>query len=101
MVFFRLKNSNQLETSIQNGKTLLSSYENRLAREEVAPADIVSLEKLQRELAVRWLLQSPDTLQAFNTCFLLSYRQYAVKLCRLKQLFLFILTDIMFNAFLI
>lgn len=47
----KLKNSNQLETSIQNGKTFLSSYENRLAREEVAPADIVSLEKLQRELA--------------------------------------------------
>ncbi|XP_029363586.1 periplakin isoform X2 [Echeneis naucrates] len=47
----KLKNSNQLETSLQNGKTLLSSYENKLAREEVAPADISSLEKTQRELA--------------------------------------------------
>uniref|UniRef100_A0A8D0A1L1 Periplakin n=1 Tax=Sander lucioperca TaxID=283035 RepID=A0A8D0A1L1_SANLU len=44
-------NSNQLETSLQNGKTLLSTYENKLAREEVAPADITSLEKTQRELA--------------------------------------------------
>lgn len=55
---FRLKNSNQLETSLQNGKTLLSGYENKLAREEVAPADITSLEKTQRELAVRWLFYS-------------------------------------------
>ncbi|XP_023149663.2 periplakin [Amphiprion ocellaris] len=47
----KLKNSNQLESSIQNGKTLLSTYENKLAREEVAPADITSLEKTQRELA--------------------------------------------------
>ncbi|KAJ4932725.1 hypothetical protein JOQ06_011140 [Pogonophryne albipinna] len=46
----KLKNSNQLETSLQNGKTLLSSYENKLAREEVAPSDISSLEKTQREL---------------------------------------------------
>ncbi|XP_008327408.1 periplakin [Cynoglossus semilaevis] len=47
----KLKNSNQLETSLNNGKTFLSSYENKLAREEVAPADISSLEKTQRELA--------------------------------------------------
>ncbi|XP_044038638.1 periplakin [Siniperca chuatsi] len=47
----KLKNSNQLETSLQNGKTFLSTYENKLAREEVAPADISSLEKTQRELA--------------------------------------------------
>ncbi|MEQ2208973.1 hypothetical protein XENOCAPTIV_021176 [Xenoophorus captivus] len=40
-----------LETSLQNGKTLLSTYENKLAREEVAPADILSLEKMQKELA--------------------------------------------------
>ncbi|KAG7505080.1 periplakin [Solea senegalensis] len=46
----KLKNSNQLETSLQNGKTLLSTYENKLAREEVAPADMSSLEKTQREL---------------------------------------------------
>lgn len=55
---FRLKDSNQLETSLQNGKNLLSTYENKLAREEVAPADISSLEKTQRELAVRWLFNS-------------------------------------------
>ncbi|KAM6905406.1 periplakin [Xenentodon cancila] len=47
----KLKNSNHLETSLQNGKTLLSTYENKLAREEVAPADISSLDKTQRELA--------------------------------------------------
>ncbi|XP_007568356.1 periplakin isoform X2 [Poecilia formosa] len=46
----KLKNSNQLETSIQKGKTLLSTYENTLAREEVAPADIPSVEKMQKEL---------------------------------------------------
>uniref|UniRef100_A0A665U581 Uncharacterized protein n=1 Tax=Echeneis naucrates TaxID=173247 RepID=A0A665U581_ECHNA len=54
----KLKNSNQLETSLQNGKTLLSSYENKLAREEVAPADISSLEKTQRELATLAILQT-------------------------------------------
>ncbi|XP_021180706.2 periplakin [Fundulus heteroclitus] len=47
----KLKNSNKLETSLQNGKTLLSSYENKLAREEVAPADIPAVERMQRELA--------------------------------------------------
>ncbi|XP_056263603.1 periplakin [Pseudoliparis swirei] len=47
----KLKNANQLETSLQNGKTLLSTYENKLAREEVAPSDITSIEKTQRELA--------------------------------------------------
>ncbi|XP_060945442.1 periplakin [Limanda limanda] len=47
----KLKNSNQLETSLQNGKTFLSTYENKLAREEVAPADLSSLDKTQRELA--------------------------------------------------
>ncbi|KAM9780458.1 periplakin [Neosynchiropus ocellatus] len=46
----KLKNSNQLETSLQNGKNFLSTYENKLAREEVAPADMSSLEKTQREL---------------------------------------------------
>uniref|UniRef100_A0A8C4ZQZ0 Desmoplakin SH3 domain-containing protein n=1 Tax=Gadus morhua TaxID=8049 RepID=A0A8C4ZQZ0_GADMO len=54
-IFFssRLKKSNQLENSLQNGKALLSTYENQLAREAVAPSDITSLEKTQRELAVR------------------------------------------------
>uniref|UniRef100_A0A3Q0SGZ2 Periplakin n=1 Tax=Amphilophus citrinellus TaxID=61819 RepID=A0A3Q0SGZ2_AMPCI len=47
----KLKNSNQLESALQNGKSLLSTYENKLAREEVAPADLSSLEKTQRELA--------------------------------------------------
>ncbi|XP_054614550.1 periplakin [Dunckerocampus dactyliophorus] len=46
----KLKNSNQLEASLQNGKTLLSGYENRLAREDIAPSDLSSLEKTQREL---------------------------------------------------
>uniref|UniRef100_A0A672Z2C4 Uncharacterized protein n=1 Tax=Sphaeramia orbicularis TaxID=375764 RepID=A0A672Z2C4_9TELE len=48
---FRLKNSNQLENSLQNVKSQLSTYENRLAREEVAPSDLSSLEKTQQELA--------------------------------------------------
>ncbi|KAL2101515.1 hypothetical protein ACEWY4_003276 [Coilia grayii] len=47
----KLENSNRLENSLQKGKTVLSTYENKLAREEVAPADIGSLEKTQRELA--------------------------------------------------
>lgn len=48
----RMKNSNQLETSLQNGKSLLTGYESKLAREETAPADISTLEKTQRELGV-------------------------------------------------
>uniref|UniRef100_A0A672SPK3 Periplakin-like n=1 Tax=Sinocyclocheilus grahami TaxID=75366 RepID=A0A672SPK3_SINGR len=44
--------SYRLENSLQNGKALLSTYENKLAREEVAPSDPTSLEKTQRELAV-------------------------------------------------
>ncbi|KAI4891546.1 hypothetical protein NFI96_027827, partial [Prochilodus magdalenae] len=47
----KLQNSNRLENSIQNAKNLLSTYENRLAREEVAPSDLSSLEKTQRELS--------------------------------------------------
>ncbi|XP_077069203.1 periplakin isoform X2 [Siphateles boraxobius] len=47
----KLQNSYQLENSLQNGKALLSTYENKLAREEVAPSDLTSLEKTQRELA--------------------------------------------------
>uniref|UniRef100_A0A8C7ZP36 Periplakin n=1 Tax=Oryzias sinensis TaxID=183150 RepID=A0A8C7ZP36_9TELE len=47
----KLKKSHQLEMSIQNGKALISTYENKLAREEVAPRDMSSLEKTQRELA--------------------------------------------------
>ncbi|XP_046893628.1 periplakin [Hypomesus transpacificus] len=47
----KLQNSNSLENSLQNGKDLLSTYENKLAREEVAPADIPSLERTQCELA--------------------------------------------------
>uniref|UniRef100_A0A671RGV0 Periplakin-like n=1 Tax=Sinocyclocheilus anshuiensis TaxID=1608454 RepID=A0A671RGV0_9TELE len=48
----KLQNSYRLENSLQNGKALLSTYENKLAREEVAPSDPTSLEKTQRELAV-------------------------------------------------
>ncbi|XP_043091063.1 periplakin [Puntigrus tetrazona] len=47
----KLQNSYRLENSLQNGKALLSSYENKLAREEVAPSDPTSLDKTQRELA--------------------------------------------------
>ncbi|KAI7803000.1 periplakin [Triplophysa rosa] len=47
----KLQNSNSLETSLQNGKNLLSTYENKLAREEVAPSDLSSLDKTQSELA--------------------------------------------------
>ncbi|KAM6957358.1 periplakin [Aplochiton taeniatus] len=47
----KLENSNNLEKSLQNGKNVLSTYENKLAREEVAPADISSLERTQSELA--------------------------------------------------
>uniref|UniRef100_A0A8C9VK20 Periplakin n=1 Tax=Scleropages formosus TaxID=113540 RepID=A0A8C9VK20_SCLFO len=36
----RLQDSNRLDNSLQNGKTLLSTYENKLAREEVAPSDL-------------------------------------------------------------
>ncbi|XP_056143559.1 periplakin [Lampris incognitus] len=47
----KLKNSNSLENTLQNCKTFLSTNENKLAREEVAPSDISSLEKTQRQLA--------------------------------------------------
>ncbi|KAG7282261.1 hypothetical protein CRUP_033788 [Coryphaenoides rupestris] len=47
----KLKNSNQLENSLQNGKTMVSTYENKLAREAAAPSDITSLERTQGELA--------------------------------------------------
>ncbi|XP_068193012.1 periplakin [Antennarius striatus] len=46
----KMKNSNQLESSIQDGKLMLSNYESVLAREVVAPADLTSLEKEQRQL---------------------------------------------------
>ncbi|KAK9977832.1 hypothetical protein ABG768_019624 [Culter alburnus] len=47
----KLLSSYQLENSLQNGKALLSTYENKLAREEIAPSNLTSLEKTQRELA--------------------------------------------------
>ncbi|KAK2829686.1 hypothetical protein Q7C36_017676 [Tachysurus vachellii] len=47
----RLQNSNKLETSIQSGKNLLMPYENRLAREEIAPSDPTSLDMALRELS--------------------------------------------------
>ncbi|XP_017313913.1 periplakin [Ictalurus punctatus] len=46
----RLQNSNKLESSIQSCKNLLTPYENRLAREEIAPSDPTSLDKALREL---------------------------------------------------
>uniref|UniRef100_A0A8C2XSZ6 Periplakin n=1 Tax=Cyclopterus lumpus TaxID=8103 RepID=A0A8C2XSZ6_CYCLU len=72
----KLKNANQLETSLQNGKTLLSTYENKLAREEVAPSDITSLEKTQRELAVGCFFHYLKTLQwlRLNNCILANVR---------------------------
>uniref|UniRef100_A0A8C2CLS7 Periplakin n=1 Tax=Cyprinus carpio TaxID=7962 RepID=A0A8C2CLS7_CYPCA len=54
----KLQNSYRLENSLQNGKALLSSYENKLAREEVAPSDLTSLEKTQRELDIASELRS-------------------------------------------
>uniref|UniRef100_A0A3Q4HD13 Periplakin n=1 Tax=Neolamprologus brichardi TaxID=32507 RepID=A0A3Q4HD13_NEOBR len=54
----KLKNSNQLESSLQNGKTFLSTYENKLAREEVAPADVSSMEKTQ--LSQRTLISDTE-----------------------------------------
>uniref|UniRef100_A0A672SQF8 Periplakin-like n=1 Tax=Sinocyclocheilus grahami TaxID=75366 RepID=A0A672SQF8_SINGR len=50
-LLLKLQDSYRLENSLQNGKALLSTYENKLAREEVAPSDPTSLEKTQRELA--------------------------------------------------
>ncbi|XP_062874691.1 periplakin isoform X2 [Trichomycterus rosablanca] len=47
----KLQNSNRLENSLQSGKNWLSTLENRLAREELAPSDPISLDKTQRELA--------------------------------------------------
>ncbi|XP_036409076.1 periplakin [Megalops cyprinoides] len=47
----KLKNSNHLENSLQNGKTLLSTYENKLAREEAAPSDLNSLDNALQDLA--------------------------------------------------
>lgn len=55
---FRMQNSYQLENSLQNGKALLSTYENKLAREEIAPSDVTSLEKTQRELAVSFVIHA-------------------------------------------
>uniref|UniRef100_A0A8C9SKY2 Periplakin n=1 Tax=Scleropages formosus TaxID=113540 RepID=A0A8C9SKY2_SCLFO len=49
----RLQDSNRLDNSLQNGKTLLSTYENKLAREEVAPSDLSSLERAQQDLLHR------------------------------------------------
>ncbi|MBN3318082.1 PEPL protein, partial [Atractosteus spatula] len=48
----KLQNSNRLENSLQTGKSLLSTYENKLAREDVAPADLSSLERSQQDLQV-------------------------------------------------
>lgn len=54
----RLLSSYQLENSLQNGKALLSTYENKLAREEIAPSNLTSLEKTQRELAVSFVIHA-------------------------------------------
>ncbi|XP_064178533.1 periplakin-like isoform X1 [Anguilla rostrata] len=46
----KLVNSNQLETSLRNGKNVLSTFENTLVREEVAPSNLSALEKTQEDL---------------------------------------------------
>ncbi|KAG7491993.1 hypothetical protein MATL_G00009710 [Megalops atlanticus] len=46
----KLVNSNRLESSLKNGKNALSTFENTLAREEVAPSDLSALEKTQQDL---------------------------------------------------
>ncbi|KAJ8386165.1 hypothetical protein AAFF_G00175890 [Aldrovandia affinis] len=47
----KLQNSNHLENSLQNGKSLLTTYENKLAREAVAPSDPRSLDNTLQDLA--------------------------------------------------
>ncbi|KAJ8391856.1 hypothetical protein AAFF_G00084720 [Aldrovandia affinis] len=46
----KLLNSNKLETSLRDGKSMLSTFENTLAREEAAPSDLSALEKTQQDL---------------------------------------------------
>ncbi|XP_041133217.1 periplakin-like [Polyodon spathula] len=43
--------SNRLENTLHKGKNMLSTYENKLAREEIAPSDLRSLENTQQELS--------------------------------------------------
>ncbi|KAJ8253693.1 hypothetical protein COCON_G00203050 [Conger conger] len=47
----KLQASNQLENSLQNGKALLTTYENKLAREAAAPSDPASMDSALQELA--------------------------------------------------
>ncbi|XP_064171345.1 periplakin-like isoform X2 [Anguilla rostrata] len=47
----KLQNSNQLENSLQNGKALLSTYENKLARETAAPSNPTSMDNTLQDLA--------------------------------------------------
>ncbi|KAJ8374148.1 hypothetical protein SKAU_G00047280 [Synaphobranchus kaupii] len=47
----KLQNSNQLENSLQNGKGLLATYENKLARETAAPSDPISMDNTLQDLA--------------------------------------------------
>ncbi|KAJ8364075.1 hypothetical protein SKAU_G00129060 [Synaphobranchus kaupii] len=46
----KLLNSNQLENSLRNGKNMLSTFENTLAREEIAPSNLSALEKTKEDL---------------------------------------------------
>ncbi|KAI1884655.1 hypothetical protein AGOR_G00228650 [Albula goreensis] len=47
----KLKNSNRLENSLQGGKALLTSFENKLAREAAAPSDPRSVDNALQDLA--------------------------------------------------
>ncbi|XP_078519031.1 periplakin isoform X1 [Lissotriton helveticus] len=46
----KVEGANRLESSLKEGKDLLSSYENRLAQEDTVPEDLRSVEKKQQEL---------------------------------------------------
>lgn len=70
MYSYRLQNSNKLENSIQNCKSLLAPYENRLAREEIAPSDPSSLDRALRELAVRCCLHTSPLLQTLTVLYM-------------------------------
>ncbi|KAJ8250952.1 hypothetical protein GJAV_G00215220 [Gymnothorax javanicus] len=47
----KLQNSNRLEDSLQRGKSALAAYENKLARETVAPSDPISMDNTLQDLA--------------------------------------------------
>ncbi|MBN3291834.1 PEPL protein, partial [Polypterus senegalus] len=69
--------TNRLENSLHKGRTMLATYENRLAREEIAPSDLRSLENTQQELSAMnselkskrsTLSETEQNLQASKLC---------------------------------